>query len=136
MRLEVPFARHGVPGRDTTSEQEEKTVSASVGDRIRMHSNHTDVPDRVGTVVGVLGEDGPPYRVRFDSGEETIVTPGPDATFEAGSLSDKAGLAAEKAEEKAGELAEKAGQAASDATGSAARAVADVADQVAQRFQR
>ena len=87
-------------------------MSASVGDRIRMHSNHTDVPDRVGTVVAVLGEDGPPYRVRFDSGEETIVSPGPDATFEAGSLSDKAGLAAEKAEEKAGELAEKAGQAA------------------------
>ncbi len=111
-------------------------MSASVGDRIRMHSNHTDVPDRVGTVVAVLGEDGPPYRVRFDSGEETIVSPGPDATFEAGSLSDKAGLAAEKAEEKAGELAEKAGQAASDATGSAARVVADVADQVAQRFQR
>lgn len=111
-------------------------MSASVGDRIRMHSNHTDVPDRVGTVVAVLGEDGPPYRVRFDSGEETIVSPGPDATFEAGSLADKAGLAAEKAEEKAGELAEKAGQAAGDATGTAARAVADVADQVAQRFQR
>lgn len=114
-------------------------MSASVGDRIRMHSNHTDVPDRVGTVVAVLGEDGPPYRVRFDSGEETIVSPGPDATFEAGSLADKAGLAAEKAaekaEEKAGELAEKAGQAAGDATGSAARAVADVADQVAQRFR-
>lgn len=84
----------------------------------------------------MLGEDGPPYRVRFDSGEETIVSPGPDATFEAGSLADKAGLAAEKAEEKAGELAEKAGQAAGDATGTAARAVADVADQVAQRFQR
>jgi hypothetical protein len=125
MRLEVPFARHGVPGRETASEQEEKTVSASVGDRIRMHSNHTDVPDRVGTVVAVLGEDGPPYRVRFDSGEETIVSPGPDATFEAGSLSDKAGLAAEKA-----------GQAASEATGTAARVVSDVADQVAQRFRR
>ncbi|WP_433033896.1 DUF1918 domain-containing protein [Actinomycetospora sp. CA-053990] len=111
-------------------------MSASVGDRIRMHSNHTDVPDRVGTVVAVLGEDGPPYRVRFDSGEETIVTPGPDATFEAGSLADKAGLAAEKAEEKAGELAETAGQAASDAAGSAARVVSDVADQVAQRFRR
>jgi hypothetical protein len=125
MRLEVPFVRHGVPGRETASEQEEKTVSASVGDRIRMHSNHTDVPDRVGTVVAVLGEDGPPYRVRFDSGEETIVSPGPDATFEAGSLSDKAGLAAEKA-----------GQAASEATGTAARVVSDVADQVAQRFRR
>jgi len=115
----------GYLGRETASEQEEKTVSASVGDRIRMHSNHTDVPDRVGTVVAVLGEDGPPYRVRFDSGEETIVSPGPDATFEAGSLSDKAGVAAVKA-----------GQAASDATGTAARVVSDVADQVAQRFRR
>jgi len=100
-------------------------VSASVGDRIRMHSNHTDVPDRVGTVVAVLGADGPPYRIRFDSGEETIVTPGPDATFEAGSLSDKAGLAAEKV-----------GEAAGEATGAAARAVAEVADQVAERFKR
>jgi hypothetical protein len=86
-----------------------------------MHSNTTDVPDRVGTVVAVLGEDGPPYRVRFDSGEETIVTPGPDATFESGSVSDK--LAA-------------AGGKAAEAAGGAVRTVADAADSVAERFRR
>lgn len=111
-------------------------MSASVGDRIRMHSNTTDVPDRVGTVLAVLGEDGPPYRVRFDTGEETIVTPGPDATFEAGSVTEKAGLAAERAGETAAEVAEAAREKAEDAAGAAARTVADAAESVAQRFDR
>jgi hypothetical protein len=111
-------------------------VSASVGDRIRMHANTTDVPDRTGTVVAVLGEDGPPYRVRFDSGEETIVTPGPDATIEAGSVGDKLGLAAERAEEKATEVADATRQKAEEATGAAARVVSEIADGVAKRFER
>jgi hypothetical protein len=111
-------------------------VSASVGDRIRMHSNSTDVPDRTGTVVAVLGDDGPPYRVRFDSGEETIVTPGPDATVEAGSVTDKVGLAAEQAGQKAAEVADTARDQAERAAGSAARVVSDVAATVAQRFRR
>lgn len=115
-------------------------MSASVGDRIRMHSNTTDVPDRTGTVVGVLGDDGPPYRVRFDSGEETIVTPGPDATFEAGSVGDKLGLAAEQAGDKAaevvGEVAGAAKEQAEGAAGAAARVVSDLADDVAKRFER
>ena len=111
-------------------------MSASVGDRIRMHSNSTDVPDRLGTVVAVLGEDGPPYRVRFDSGEETIVTPGPDATFEIGSVSDKLGLAAERAGETATEVAEAAKEKAEGAAGAAARAVSQLADDVAKRFER
>jgi hypothetical protein len=111
-------------------------VSASVGDRIRLHSNTVDTPDRTGTVVAVLGADGPPYRVRFDSGQETIVTPGPDATFETGSLSDKAGLAAEKAGEVVSGAAQAAAETATGAAGAAARTVADVADQVAERFER
>ncbi|MFC5137560.1 DUF1918 domain-containing protein [Actinomycetospora rhizophila] len=111
-------------------------MSASVGDRIRMHSNTTDVPDRTGTVVGVLGDDGPPYRVRFDSGEETIVTPGPDATIEAGSVGDKLGLAAEQAGDKAAEVAGAAKAQAEGAAGAAARVVSDLADDVAQRFER
>ncbi len=110
-------------------------MSASVGDRIRLHSNAVDTPDRTGTVVAVLGEDGPPYRVRFDSGEETIVTPGPDATIEAGSLSEKAGLAAEKAGEVVSGAAGAATETAADATGVAARTVSDVADKVAERFR-
>jgi hypothetical protein len=111
-------------------------MSASVGDRIRMHSNHTDVPDRTGTVVAVLGQDGPPYRIRFDSGQETIVTPGPDATFEPGSITDKVGLAAEQAGEKAAEVAGAAKEQAEGAAGAAARAVSDVADDVAKRFEK
>jgi hypothetical protein len=110
-------------------------VSASVGDRIRLHSTTTGVPDRTGTIVAVLGEDGPPYRVRFDAGEETIVTPGPDATIEAGSVGDKVGLAAEAAGEKASEIAGEVREQAEGAAGAAARAVADVADSVAQRFR-
>ncbi|WP_285657434.1 DUF1918 domain-containing protein [Actinomycetospora sp. NBRC 106375] len=111
-------------------------MSASVGDRIRLHANTTDVPDRVGTVVAVLGEDGPPYRVRFDSGEETIVTPGPDATIETGSVSDKLGVAAERAGETASEVADAAREKAGEAAGTAARAVAGIADDVAKRFER
>ncbi|MEJ2861041.1 DUF1918 domain-containing protein [Actinomycetospora flava] len=111
-------------------------MSASVGDRIRLHSNTTDVPDRTGTVVAVIGEDGPPYRVRFDSGEETIVTPGPDATIEAGSVGDKLGLAAEQAGDKAAEVADAARVKAEEATGSAARVVSELADDVAKRFER
>ena len=111
-------------------------MSANVGDRIRMHSNTTDVPDRTGTVVAVLGEDGPPYRIRFDDGHETIVTPGPDATFEACSVTDKVGLAAEQAGEKAAEVAGAAKEQADGAAGTAARVVSDLADDVAKRFDR
>lgn len=111
-------------------------MSASVGDRIRQHSNTVGTPDRTGTIVAVLGEDGPPYRVRYDSGEETIVTPGPDATIETGSLSDNAGIAAEKAGAAASGAADVARETAEDVTGTAARKVAEVADQVAQRFER
>jgi hypothetical protein len=111
-------------------------VSASVGDRIRLHSNTVDTPDRTGTVVAVLGADGPPYRVRFDSGQETIVTPGPDATFETGRLSDKAGLAAERVGEVVSDAAGAATEKATEATAGAARKIAEVADQVAERFER
>ena len=123
-------------------------MSASVGDRIRMHSNSVDTPDRVGTIVGVLGaDDGPPYRVRFESGEESIVSPGPDATIESPGLGEKLGMRAEEARGDAAEAAAKAkevlteaGQAAKDraetAAGTAARVVSDVADRVAKRFER
>ncbi len=122
-------------------------MSATVGDRIRMHSNSVDAPDRTGTIVAVLGDDdGPPYRVRFDSGEETIVSPGPDAVVEqasagqrveviAGQVGERAEEAAAKAGEKATEAADVAKEKAADATGSAARKVADVADHIAKRFK-
>lgn len=111
-------------------------MSANVGDRIRLHANTVDTPDRTGTVVAVLGSDGPPYRVRFDSGDESIVTPGPDATIEAPSVGERLEHAAGQAGEAASEAADRAREAAEDATGRAARAVSDVASTVAERFER
>ncbi len=107
-------------------------MSADVGDRITLHANTVDAPDRTGTIVAVLGPDGPPYRVRFDSGDESILTPGPDATIEAPSMGERL----EQVAERAGETAEKARAVAEDATGRAARAVSDVAATVADRLQR
>jgi hypothetical protein len=111
-------------------------VSANVGDRIRLHANTVDTPDRTGTIVAVLGSDGPPYRVRFDSGEETIVAPGPDATIEPPGVGERLAQAAGSAGEVAGEAAERARETAEDVTGRAARAVSDVASSVADRLER
>ncbi|HEY2194872.1 MAG TPA: DUF1918 domain-containing protein [Actinomycetospora sp.] len=111
-------------------------MSADVGDRITLHANTVDTPDRTGTIVGVLGTDGPPYRVRFDNGDETIVTPGPDATIASPSVGERLEQVADKATEVAGEAAERAREVAEDATGRAARTVSDVAASVAERLER
>ena len=111
-------------------------MTASLADRNSIPANTTKDYHRVGTVVAVLGEDGPPYRVRFDSGEETIVSPGPDATIEPGSVGDKLGAVGQRAEETLSEAADVARQKAEEATGAAARTVADVAESVAKRFER
>ncbi len=102
-------------------------MSANVGDRITLHANSVDAPDRTGTIVGVLGTDGPPYRVRYDNGDETILTPGPDATIEPPSVRERLDQATEKATELAGE----ARATAEDVTGRAARTVADAASKIA-----
>ena len=111
-------------------------MSANVGDRIRLHANTVDTPDRTGTIVAVLDSDGPPYRVRFDSGEETIVAPGPDATIEPPGVGERLAQAAGTAGEVAGEAAERARETAEDVTGRAVRAVSDVASSVADRLER
>ncbi len=114
-------------------------MSATVGDRIRMHSNSVDTPDREGTIVAILGSDGgPPYRVRFDSGVESIVSPGPDATIEPAGVAEGTGAQAEQVRDEVTEAVTEAAQAAKDAaekaTGAAARTVSGVADAVAKRF--
>jgi hypothetical protein len=111
-------------------------VSANVGDRIRLHANSVDTPDRTGTIVAVLGDDGPPYRVRFDSGEETILAPGPDATIEPPGVGRRLEQVADKAGEVAGEAAGKARDIAEDLTGRATRSVSDVASSITERFRR
>ena len=57
---------------------------ASIGDRLVVQSNHVGVPLRAGEIVGVQGAQGaPPYLVRWsDSGQESLMYPGPDAYVE------------------------------------------------------
>jgi hypothetical protein len=52
---------------------------ASVGDRLVTHGRVVGAADRTAEVTEVLGPNGtPPYRVRFDDGNEAMVWPGPD----------------------------------------------------------
>lgn len=54
-------------------------MRANTGDQLLMHGRVVGQRDRVAEVVEVLGPDGgPPYRVRFEDGHETIMSPGPD----------------------------------------------------------
>ncbi|MDO8106497.1 DUF1918 domain-containing protein [Isoptericola sp. b441] len=61
-------------------------MKASEGDRLVLASSVVDGAVRDGTIVAVRGPDGsPPYMVRwFDTGEESMVFPGPDAHVEHG----------------------------------------------------
>lgn len=61
-------------------------MKASVGDRLVLASSVVDGAVRDGTVIAVRHHDGsPPYMVRWhDTGEESLVYPGPDAHVEAG----------------------------------------------------
>lgn len=54
-------------------------MRATVGDELVLHGRIVGQHDRIGQIVEVLGADGgPPYRVRFDDGHETLLSPGPD----------------------------------------------------------
>ena len=57
---------------------------AAKGDRLVVHSQHLDGPNRDGEILEVCGPDGsPPFVVRWsDNGHETLFYPGPDATVE------------------------------------------------------
>lgn len=57
---------------------------AVVGDRLVIRSQHLGEPVRDGEILEVQHEDGsPPYRVRWDdTGRESLVYPGPDATVQ------------------------------------------------------
>ncbi|MFI6349426.1 DUF1918 domain-containing protein [Streptomyces sp. NPDC050560] len=58
-------------------------MKAAEGDRLLMHGRTVGQEDRTARIVEVLGaEGGPPYRVRFDDGHETLVSPGPDSVVE------------------------------------------------------
>ncbi|MET8686551.1 DUF1918 domain-containing protein [Streptomyces sp. NPDC004732] len=54
-------------------------MRATVGDELVVHGRIVGQHDRIAQVVEVLGTDGgPPYRVRFEDGHETVMSPGPD----------------------------------------------------------
>lgn len=58
-------------------------MRAKVGDRLHVHGRTVGNADRVGEIVEVRGQDGrPPYRVRFEDGNERLMFPGPDSTVE------------------------------------------------------
>lgn len=60
-------------------------MRAHNGDRMVTHGRTVGAPDRVARIVEVLGPDGtPPYRVRDETGHETVVSPGPDTTVRHG----------------------------------------------------
>jgi hypothetical protein len=57
---------------------------AAVGDRLVIRSQHLGEPVRDGEILEVQHEDGsPPYRVLWsDTGHESLVYPGPDASVQ------------------------------------------------------
>lgn len=58
-------------------------MQATIGDRICIRGKHVESADRHGEVLEVRGQDGaPPYLVRFDDGQETLVYPGTDTVIE------------------------------------------------------
>ncbi|NGO67292.1 DUF1918 domain-containing protein [Streptomyces boncukensis] len=65
-------------------------MQASVGDRLLVHGRIVGQHDRTAEIIQVLGVDGgPPYRVRFEDGHETVMSPGPDAVVQPESDSDE-----------------------------------------------
>ncbi|MBL1083351.1 DUF1918 domain-containing protein [Streptomyces actinomycinicus] len=54
-------------------------MQASIGDRLLVHGRNVGQRDRTAEIIEVLGVNGgPPYRVRFEDGHETLMSPGPD----------------------------------------------------------
>ena len=58
-------------------------MHATVGDRLVIHANRVDAPDRDGEILEVRHADGVAVpRARSDTGHEALVFPGPDATVQ------------------------------------------------------
>ncbi len=57
---------------------------AAVGDRLVINSQHLGEPVKDGEIIALRHADGsPPYVVRWeDTGRESLVFPGPDATVQ------------------------------------------------------
>lgn len=57
-------------------------AEVAAGDRLVVHAHHQGQPERDAEILEVLGADGPPFRVRWDDGRESIIFPGPDVFVE------------------------------------------------------
>lgn len=58
-------------------------MQAEVGDKLCMHGRVVGQQDREAEIVEIMGSDGgPPYRVRFDDGHESVMSPGPDSVVQ------------------------------------------------------
>ncbi|MEV6397880.1 DUF1918 domain-containing protein [Streptomyces sp. NPDC051907] len=58
-------------------------MHANVGDHLLTHGRTVGQHDRIAEVVEVLGPEGnPPFRVRFEDGHETVMSPGPDTVVQ------------------------------------------------------
>ena len=58
-------------------------MEAATGDRILIHGAVVGHPDKHGEIIEVRGHKGePPYLVRFEDGQTTLMFPGPDAVIE------------------------------------------------------
>lgn len=54
----------------------------AAGDRLVVRAHFQGQPERDAEILDVLGADGPPYRVRWDDGRQSIIFPGPDVFIE------------------------------------------------------
>ncbi len=58
-------------------------MRAEVGDKLRVHGRVVGTRDQTAEIIEIRGRDGgPPYLVRRDDGQETLVFPGTDAAVE------------------------------------------------------
>jgi hypothetical protein len=56
-------------------------MKAKVGDKIVVTGHAVGDPQRVGEILEILGGERPHYRVRWEDGHESIVSPSSDATI-------------------------------------------------------
>ena len=59
-----------------------RRAKVAAGDRLVVRAHYQGQPERDAEIIEVLGADGPPYRVRWDDGRESIIFPGPDVFVE------------------------------------------------------
>ena len=58
-------------------------MQAAIGDRLHVHSRAVGQNEQLAVGVEIHGAHGaPPYLVRYESGRQSLIVPGPDCTVE------------------------------------------------------